>query len=194
MRLIVITKEAPYEDEAADIEKLLRADSGVIVHLRHPKSSRNEYEKVLDRLPHDLLGRITIGDYFDLADEYQVGGVHLGSRNPQYTGNRKLRISKSCHSLEELKDKEEYEYVFLSPIFDSISKQGYNSAFDKQILLKAKKEKMIGQKVVALGGICASNIKEIKSMGFGGAALLGAAWNGDEADNIKKLRQLMEQG
>ena len=67
-------------------------------------------------------------------------------------------------------------YVFLSPIFNSISKQGYASAFTPKALFEAKQKGIINEKVVALGGITAANINKIKSYGFGGVALLGDVW------------------
>src|SRR5687768_15635196 len=55
------------------------------------------------------------------------------------------------HSLEELEAcQQHYEYAFLSPVFDSISKTGYKSKFDLhslKVFLRNRKEK-----IIALGG------------------------------------------
>jgi len=44
-------------------------------------------------------------------------------------------------------------------------------------LKQAQESGVIHEKVVALGGISEVNLAEIKSLGFGGAALLGDIWN-----------------
>ena len=68
------------------------------------------------------------------------------------------------------------DYVFLSPIFDSISKVGYHAAFAPDLLNRAAEEKIIDRKVIALGGINAENIELVKQWNFGGVALLGDIW------------------
>ena len=76
-----------------------------------------------------------------MAKEFQIGGVHLNKRNnyaiPPF-GPMRVRISVSCHSIEEVKEwKPKCDYVFLSPIYNSISKEGYEAKFSKEELRKA---------------------------------------------------------
>jgi thiamine-phosphate pyrophosphorylase len=86
--------------------------------------------------------------------------------------------TRSCHSLEEVKMyKDEFDYVFLSPIFDSISKVGYKSAFDEEVLRKASEQGIIDEKVVALGGVTFDKIPYLKELNFGGAAMMGSLGN-----------------
>lgn len=187
MQLIVISKEKPYAGEAEQMNQVLRVDENIIVHLRHPECDADTYRKVLDKIAPELIGRITLGDHFELVDEYEVGGVHLSQRNPRYDGERTVRMSKSCHKMSELKDRKFYNYVFLSPIFDSISKKGYNSAFGDKALEEATTQGIIDKKVYALGGVCENNIEKLKQYGFGGAAVLGCIWKENPAEEAKKL-------
>ena len=54
---------------------------------------------------------------------------------------------RSCHSLEEVaKYKATCDYVFLSPIYDSISKEGYPSAYTTDSLQKARQAGIIDAK------------------------------------------------
>ena len=70
-----------------------------------------------------------------------------------------------------------YDYVFLSPVFDSISKSKYQGKFkDQNFNVFLKKVK---QKVYALGGIDASKIDKVKRMDFQGVALHGAIWESE---------------
>ncbi|MDD6809054.1 MAG: thiamine phosphate synthase, partial [Bacteroidales bacterium] len=55
-----------------------------------------------------------------------------------YSGPTAAMLSVSCHSLEELSaHKAKFDYLFLSPIFDSISKKGYSGRFTREQLLEA---------------------------------------------------------
>ncbi len=64
------------------------------------------------------------------------------------------------------------DYAFLSPIFDSISKAGYNSHFEEQVLRKYADQGLLDN-VVALGGIDGENVVKVRDLGFAGAAFLG---------------------
>ncbi len=186
-QLVVITRPDFYEEEVAQITALLGADANFLLHLRKPGATVHQYRSILSQLPEGLLERITLGDHFELADEFPVGGVHLSSRQNCYVGKRKLRISKSCHSLGELKDIDGFTYVFFSPIFNSISKQGYNAAFSAETLLEASAEGLINEKVVALGGIDANTLPLLEPYAFGGAAVLGTVWFPFNLENFKEI-------
>ena len=101
----------------------------------------------------------------------------------------------SCHSLEEVDIKKDMaDYVFLSPIFNSISKSGYNSAFSKEELHNAMKQGKIDNKVIALGGVSSANIDTVKDLGFGGAALLGDIWDRTESPDFDKhIKAIIER-
>ncbi|MEO8759791.1 MAG: thiamine phosphate synthase [Bacteroidia bacterium] len=114
--------------------------------------------------------------HYKLAKEFDLKGIHLTEKERKSKRiNSTLKIiSTSFHSTTEiLKNRRKYEYVFLSPVFDSISKQGYKSNFSLEELkffLKRKKN------IIALGGINAENIESVKQKGFAGAAILGSIW------------------
>jgi hydroxymethylpyrimidine kinase/phosphomethylpyrimidine kinase len=73
--------------------------------------------------------------------------------------------------------KNRCDYVTLSPIFDSISKAGYRSAFTREEIAEAARKGIIDEKVMALGGVTFNKMKEVTAMGFGGGMILGDAWN-----------------
>ena len=80
--------------------------------------------------------------------------------------------------------------LFLSPIYDSISKQGYAAAYTRESLLRAQQAGIINQQVMALGGISLECLPEVKSLGFGGAVLLGDVWGKDESDFLPHFLRL----
>ena len=116
--------------------------------------------------------------FFELCKEFQLHGIHLNRRNNTVPADHHGSLSCSCHSLEEvIERKPKMDYVFLSPIYDSISKQGYCHAFTSEQLTEAAKEGIINERVFALGGITEANIPQLEAWHFGGAAMLGNVWN-----------------
>lgn len=83
----------------------------------------------------------------------------------------------SCHSFEEVEVLEgKLKYCFLSPIFDSISKEGYKAKFEAEELKQfLKRDRKI--KVIALGGVTNDNYLKLIKLGFDGAAFLGSVWS-----------------
>ncbi len=93
--------------------------------------------------------------------------------------------STSVHGIEEYNAlPDHFSYVFLSPVFDSISKSDY-----KGVKFDLEQRRNYKAKLIGLGGIRQENIQEVIQMGFDGAALLGAIWNSDNPlDEIKRCR------
>lgn len=187
MKIIAITTPKVDNNDIHLIRTLF--EKGIdIIHLRKPDSDIQECRKLLSRLTIEERKKIIIHDFPQLYDEFSLKGIHI-NRNitalPKgYTGFK----TRSCHSLEEVKMyKNEYDYLFLSPIFDSISKAGYKSGFGKEQLQKASAEGIIDQKVVALGGVTFDSIHWLKELNFGGAAMLGAIYNTVALENLNNL-------
>ncbi|MDD7317253.1 MAG: thiamine phosphate synthase [Prevotella sp.] len=177
MRLIAITKPCFTECEAGRIKSLLEREGYWAVHLRKPENSRAEYAAILNSLPEKCLSRIVVHDHFDLIRDYPLMGIHLNGRHPEPPEWYEGQISCSCHSLEEVEARKPHmDYVFLSPIFDSISKEGYTSEFCHETLERAAGEGIIDEKVIALGGITPDKITYLESLHFGGVAMLGYVW------------------
>lgn len=184
MRLFIITTEQIFSGEAAIIHRLLSSGDEVM-HLRKPQSTQQEMRGLLSQIDRSLHQRIVLHDHFLLLKEFNLRGIHLNRRNlslPENMQKDAYSVSKSCHSIDELENIEEFDYVFLSPVFDSISKSGYPSAFNMDMLTEASRKGLINEKVIALGGINESTIPIAKSLGFGGVAVLGGLWeNGRQA-------------
>ncbi len=202
MKLILITTPEYFVEEDQILTALF--EEGLdILHLRKPNTEAIYAERLLTLIPEKYHKKIVIHDHFYLCDEYKLKGIHLSSRNPLAPDNYSGNISASCHTLEEVKaDKKTCDYVFLSPIFNSISKQGYLSQFSPEEIRDAVKADIIDKKVIALGGIDESNILRVKDFGFGGAAIMGGLWskfdhnydnNYQELINhFRKLKQLID--
>ena len=184
MKIIAITTLNFIECEASVIPHLLQL--GVdLVHIRKPSATSEQMALLLNSLPTWCYDQLVVHDCLELANKYNLKGVHLNRRNHTVPDNFKGSVSMSCHSLEEVEIKKDMaDYVFLSPIFNSISKNGYNSAFSKEELHNAMKQGTIDKKVIALGGVSLANIETVKDLGFGGAALLGDIWYRTESPDF----------
>lgn len=174
MRLIAITTPKVTDDDASIIGRLL--DRGIdIIHLRKPESTIDECRKLLTKLTAEQRSKIVIHDYPGLYSEFSLRGVHINRNITSLPIGYNGSTSRSCHTFEEvLRYKEECDYLFLSPIFDSISKRGYKSRFSDEVLRRASVEGLIDSKVIALGGVTLDKIPYLRSLNFGGVAMMGA--------------------
>lgn len=173
MKLIAVTSPSFFEGEVSFLNNLAAGDFDLI-HLRKPEASAEDCARLLEKLDERTKRKTVIHQHFQQAIDYNLHGIHLNHRNPVPLPNYNGSISRSCHSLEEVVEwKVRYDYVFLSPIFDSISKSGYAAAFTPDILSKAADEGIIDNKVYALGGVTPDKLPQLEHWHFGGAAMLG---------------------
>lgn len=155
------------------------------VHVRKPGCTAVQFASLLDGIPKNLHARLSIHDHHELTGIFPDVCIHLNGRNPYLPDGYERRFSRSCHSFEELKHEPTASYSFLSPIFDSVSKSGYASAFSYEELKKASDNNIINNKVIALGGVLPERLPILRALGFGGAAMLGYLWSDLNPENIK---------
>ena len=178
MRRIGITPERPVFREQQRITAWLRSGKVQYFHIRKPQFTEMEMREYLSAFPADVRERLSLHDHHTLAREMGIGGVHLNSRNPVLAETLKgKRVSASCHSIDEFAQRQsECDYCFLSPIFDSVSKQGYRSAFSPEVLKKAFAEGRLNEKAVALGGVTSEKVAVLEEIGFSSYASVGEMW------------------
>ena len=176
--IIVITRPDFFEGEAEAIVRLFVQRHIDRLHLRKPDASADEVARLVEQLPAELYPKISVHDHYDVAEEYHLGGIHLTGRHPVAPARWNGLLSTSCHSIDELRQQRNkpFDYLSLSPIFDSISKAGYHSAFTQEEIAQAHAEGLIDSRVLALGGVTFARLPEVEAMGFGGGMILGDAW------------------
>lgn len=191
MKLILMTTPYFFVEEHQILNALF--DEGLeILHLRKPNTEPVYSERLLTLITENYRKRIVVHDHFYLKNEYNLKGIHLNHRNPDLPVKYKGHISCSCHTTEEvMAHKKVCDYVFLSPIFDSISKENYSSHFSKATLRELAHKKVIDKKVVALGGVGLDNLAEVKDLGFGGAVILGDIWNRFSIHSDQDFKELI---
>lgn len=191
MKLILLTTPDFFVEEDKILNSLF--EEGLdILHLRKPGTEPVYSERLLTLLPQEHHQQIVVHDYFYLKDEFNLKGIHLNQRNPEKPVDYRGHVSRSCHTIEELPAaKKECDYVFLSPIYNSISKEAYYSAFDHDTLKSACRSGLIDNKVMALGGVTSENMAELKDLGFGGVVILGDLWNRFNIHSTKDYKELL---
>ena len=185
MRLIIISPPEDYPQEPRVVDRILR-QSPATLHLRKPGREKNGLAAYLQEIPAGLHGRIMVHGHPDLLDRFALKGIHFTqrqrTREPQAIRRLRqerptIRISSAFHRIADVPAAAgPFDYVLLSPVFDSISKPGYRAAFDRRELRRFLAA--AAQPVVALGGIDGRRIGEAAALGFAGVAVLGAVWSG----------------
>jgi len=185
MKLIIFTFPDFISGEIEVISELFQNDLEIL-HLRKPEKSIKEVENFLMKIPYKFHNKIVIHNHFDLLQNFDLKGIHLNEKNRKI--NKKVKqkyqkiISSSFHSIKEVEDfknnffENQFEYFFLSPIFNSISKINYNSNFSENELKIACQKKIIDKKIIALGGMDLDKVSICKGLGFGGIGILGYFW------------------
>lgn len=177
MKLILMTRPEFFVEEHQILIALFEEGLDTL-HLRKPNTEPVYSERLLSLIPEAYRKSIVVHDHFYLKSEYGLKGIHLNQRNPELPNNYKGHISCSCHSAEELQTCSSFsDYMFLSPIFNSISPGDYSTTFTPPVLQQLSKQKLINKKVMAMGGIGLENISAIRNYGFGGVVVLGDIWN-----------------
>lgn len=202
MKFVVIS---PPNNLEGEIELLgcLFDDGLEYFHLRKPGIDSAILEKslidYLELLPEKYHDKIILHSNYDLVNRYNLKGVHYSQSNlPVKTFNNYRHQSASFHSIDEV-EKNEYpfSYVFLSPVFNSISKQNYKSSFDLTTAVNFLKRNHNRIDVIALGGIDENTVLRAYEAGFDGVAVLGAVWKTFEETKsigvtIKKFNNIKE--
>ncbi|MBA2422425.1 MAG: thiamine phosphate synthase [Chitinophagales bacterium] len=205
MKIIVISNPEEIEGEMNIVHELFKAGLQRF-HLRKPKYSTGALRRVIQNINPEYYNRIIIHSHHELSIAYKLAGVHITGHHRRkkylkhwlllkYIKLRRPEIDITCgfHTIGALNRKStDFSYVFLSPVFDSISKIGYKSTFNEDSLKFALKR--TSYKVVALGGVDEANIEKARQLGFYGVALLGSIWKAkDPVEKFKRIQQLCLQ-
>ena len=183
MKIVVISPEADEPREHAVLAELFSAGLDRY-HVRKPHWSQEKLSDWLSLVPLQWRSRLFLHQHHKLATAFDCGGVHFRGRDDAPHRPPGLFTSHSCHDLAGLDTAlGNYDAVFFSPIFPSVSKQGYRPTVDPVIVaerLSRRTNKERKTEVIALGGITLANVTRCEELGFDGVAVLGALWQSAE--------------
>ncbi len=178
--LIVLSSPVPVADEARWINALF--DAGLeYFHLRKPGRERAEIEALLHDVDPAYHNRIASHHHHALALDNGMKRLHFTEFMRQKVDQDDLQtmraqgliLSASIHSHDDYPTlPDQFEYTFISPVFNSLSKEGYTAQPGLLHLPFTNRH----VKRIALGGIEADTCPEVSAAGFDGIAVLGAVW------------------
>lgn len=192
MRPIVITPPDYFRFEVAWINKLIQSGCDVI-HIRKPDWSQGAMTLYLEQFRKKILRHFVLHHHHDLSEEFPVRGIHLTFRDmnpPMLT--RTMTISRSMHTMEEvIYQSSKYDYVFFSPVFESISKED-QPMYTEEEMIEMNMKRPQDATIIALGGIDKSKLKKVERLGFNGVALMGDLWGNYADDPAVRYAEYLE--
>jgi thiamine-phosphate pyrophosphorylase len=190
--LIVVSDPVAHENEAALIN--LMFDEGLeLLHVRKPGSRAKDIRDLVDKIKTGYYSKLVFHQHHDLAKDYGISRLHFNETNRKNVIGRMpgpgFRLSTSIHAYNDLKDlSPSFDYAFLGPVFDSISKKNYK-AVDFIDDMCCHEERNI--KLIAIGGITKDNLQQAFKRGFNGVAVLGSVWG--SKDPVQEFVQIKER-
>ena len=199
---MVISNPTPIANEAERVNGLF--DEGLeVLHLRKPEATVDDIQSLLKQINSKYHHQIALHQHHEIADDFGIKRLHFTELNRKKNEVNLLHsspllgrgaggeviLSTSIHEVDEYPALPVmFEYTFFGPVFDSISKPGYTSKLSGDFVLPYK----VGHpKVIAIGGIDATNIQKVKQMHFSGAAVLGTLWTKPE-ESITQFKTLQK--
>ncbi|MFT7588358.1 MAG: thiamine-phosphate pyrophosphorylase [Limisphaerales bacterium] len=200
---IVISRSYFFEGETDELTSLFESGLSTF-HLYKPGADTVDLAKFLGQVPAEYRNRVILHDHSNLLFQYKLGGYHLtdAEGSEQYRDPEKVahfvktiseggyKVSASIHDpVQQFDLPAGLKYIFLSPVFDSISKPGYKRNDRVWEIGGVNVERRAP--LIALGGINAGNVQTVLDHGFDGIAVLGSVWNQNSpSDAWKNLRQV----
>lgn len=201
MKVIVISPQKSIPNEIDTVIALFEEGMNIF-HLKKPHYSGKKLKSYINKIPIEFHNRIVIHNHIEFAFKYNLKGVHLSSVHRKKNIKNWLKIkrikrknpwctfSTSFNSISDLEQYNDlFDYVFLSPIFDSISVNDYQSGFKEFSLSSATKRS--SYKIVALGGVATNKIEKVQMLGFWGCGFLGAMW--DQENPIEFFKEVKSE-
>lgn len=190
MKLIVISNPISFKGEELIVNQLFE-EGMEIYHLRKENASIAEYRKYIEGIDAQYHHQIALHQHHELAKVYGINRLHYSEsfRRKQTVKLANTVRSTSVHQLQSIDEIVEFNYAFFSPVFNSLSKPGYNGVINEDFRLDNPHHQL---EIIALGGISIDNIMQIAKMGFNGAAVLGTIWN-DPSNAVNTFKMLQRE-
>jgi thiamine-phosphate pyrophosphorylase len=179
--LIIISSPTTIANEADYINALF--EEGLeILHLRKPDILGDELKLLFDNINPVYYSQIALHQHHEIINEKGIARLHFTEVKRKEMSEEGLKqLEKSNHilstSIHQIEDYPQlspcFSYTFFGPVFNSISKRGYTSTLSNGFVFPVEKSH---SKVIAIGGINATNMQQAMNMKFNGVGVLGAIW------------------
>jgi thiamine-phosphate pyrophosphorylase len=165
-------------------------------HARGHELTGLEHFELAGRLAGRPPARLFVNDRLDVALAVPTAGVQLGHVSLPVSAARALNprwwIGKSVHDLAEAEAArtEGADYLVVGPVFATASHPGRTPLGLQR--LSAIAAAVDGLPVIAIGGITADRVREVKNSGAYGVAAIRALWDDVEpAEAARRMREWM---
>ncbi|NJX13974.1 thiamine phosphate synthase [Tamlana crocina] len=164
-------------------------------HLRKPRKDYHFYRNYLNQIDKKYHSKIVVHQHHELINDYNLKGIHFQEAQRRelsldtlqtIRNEQNISMSSSFHSTEELIACEfHFDYHLLSPVFSSISKQGYKGrGFEVNSVKKT---------VIGMGGVTTKNLSEFTKLGYQGVGVLGGIWQSETpVQDFKTMKRHFE--
>ena len=177
--MILLSPARPVLDEQHQLQHFLEAGLP-LYHIRHYTFDEEQMRAYLSGIPARYRDRLVLHSHFHLAKAFGINRLHVREadrvqRNHEaYIGS--FILSTSVHSMDCFNALAScWAYAFLSPVFPSISKQGYGMSHTVLDQFHLRRNTAVG--LVGLGGINAHNYQQVLAAGADDVAFLGGIWD-----------------
>jgi len=185
MKLVIISPTARKDSELPHLLNMF--EQGLpTYHLRKTNFSTRELKNFIAEIPKKYHKRIVIHTHHELAAKFNLKGIYISSFHKKRKTElwlrmkwlkfrrENLQVSGTFKSIEAiLEHNPKYDYIFLSPVFDS-SSGNFQAGFSKDNLRRALKNSKY--KVIARGGIAVNTLQKAHELGFAGVAFYSQIW------------------
>ncbi|WP_143961132.1 thiamine phosphate synthase [Litoribacter populi] len=197
MKIILFSSPTPLSKEADLIRSYL--DCGIeYFHLKKPLLPENALLRLIELIGDEHREKIALHSHHHIARPLGIKRLHfpeiLRDNTPAEDFENLLdqgfHLTTSVHSFGTLENlPNHFHYVFMGPIFPSISKKGYGAPFEAS---KWNQVKEVNTPLIAIGGLNKEKLPIIKDLGFSGAALLGSVWKSTYPQAMEEIRASLE--
>ncbi len=185
MKLILISPSKRQESEIGFLLNMF--EQGLqTYHVRKKTFSTRQLKSYLEEIPEKYHPRIVIHTHHELALKFNLKGIYISRSHKKKKfklwfwkkwlklRRSRLEISTTLRSIDSVLDEApDLDYVFLAPVFDSLS-GNFQSAFSEYNLVPALKKTKYT--VIARGGISSETIQKAHELGFAGVAFYTSIW------------------
>jgi thiamine-phosphate pyrophosphorylase len=170
-----------------------------VLHVRKPNINLDDLWQLIENIDAKYHLQLVLHQHHELAPEFGINRLHFTEKTrlefeksiSSLNKNTEWIFSTSVHNIAAFNAlPDAFEYAFLSPVYDSISKPSYKARFNDFEALKSRTS--ITTRLIGLGGINSTNCRQTIEAGFDGVALLGAIWQAEDAiAEFKKCQQAL---
>lgn len=200
VRLIAILDPAPFGERALDAARAAEAGGATLLQVRMKHSGAGVLLRWTERLVAALRIPIWVNDRLDVARMGGAAGVHLGQDDLPASRARRLApapfglgLSVGTPAEAEAARDADADYWSIGSVYATDSKADAGAPIGPERFAELAARAPAGVPCVAIGGITADRIPELRTAGAAGVAVIDAIFgSGDIERATRRLRRRLD--